>query len=71
MDLHGRGNPQPQRDGVTEMTEREIEIMAERKMDALDARLLSGVIDQKQYDAAVRQLDARVRHTAVGRGELT
>lgn len=39
------------------MTENQIEMIVERKMDALDAKLLSGLISQSDYDNAVCDLD--------------
>lgn len=39
-------------------TEDQIERDAERRMDRLDSRLLSGAISQADYDVAVRALDA-------------
>jgi hypothetical protein len=40
-----------------EMTEEQIERIAERKMDQLDAKLLNGKLSQAEYDAAVKELD--------------
>jgi hypothetical protein len=39
------------------MTEEQIERIAERKMDRLDARLMSGELSQAQYDAEVKALN--------------
>jgi len=39
------------------MTEEQIERFAERKMDALDRRLMAGAITQTEYDACVKALD--------------
>ena len=43
------------------MTEQQIEIAAERKMDALDRRFMGGELTRHDYDAAVRQLDRDTR----------
>ena len=40
------------------MTEEQIELAVERAMDRLDRQLMAGIIDQDQYDEAVRDLDA-------------
>ncbi len=40
------------------MTEDQIEFIAEKQMDALDRRLMSGSITQADYDAEVAALDA-------------
>jgi hypothetical protein len=42
--------------GNTEMTEEQIERIAECKMDQLDAKLLNGKLSQAEYDAAVKEL---------------
>lgn len=39
------------------MTEHQIELLAERAMDALDRSLLRGDLTQREYDDAVRSLD--------------
>lgn len=39
------------------MTEDQIESMAERAMDALDARLIGGRLTQAEYDARVKALN--------------
>ncbi len=39
------------------LTEDQIERRAERGMNALDRRLLSGAMDQATYDAEVKKLD--------------
>jgi hypothetical protein len=49
------------------MTEDQIERIAERKMDRLDARLMNGELSQAQYDAEVKALDeflANIRRAA-------
>lgn len=49
------------------MTEDQIERIAERKMDRLDARLMSGELSQAQYDTEVKALDeflANIRRAA-------
>jgi hypothetical protein len=38
------------------MTEEQIERIAERKMDQLDAKLMNGKLSQAEYDAAVKEL---------------
>jgi hypothetical protein len=43
------------------MTEAEIERKAERVMDHLDRLLLAGDMSQKNYDAAVRDLEVWVQ----------
>ena len=47
------------------MTERQIELLAEREMDALDRRLRRGALTQAEYDAEVRALDRRVADAIV------
>lgn len=42
--------------GNTEMSEEQIERLAERKMDQLDAQLMNGKLSQAEYDAAVKEL---------------
>jgi len=42
-----------------EAAEQRIERQAEREMNALDRRLVSGSLTQADYDAEVRALDAR------------
>lgn len=42
------------------MTADQIELWCERRMDALDARLMSNQLTQAQYDAEVKVLNARV-----------
>ena len=39
------------------MTTDQIERSAEVQMDALDRRLMSGVLSQREYDALVRKLN--------------
>jgi phosphopantetheine adenylyltransferase len=40
----------------TKMTEQQIEVMAERKIDRLDALFLRGAITEQQYNAALKQI---------------
>lgn len=46
-------------------TEDQVERMAERRMDGLDARLMSGALSQAEYDSLVRDLDCWVRQQLV------
>jgi hypothetical protein len=48
------------------MNEEQIERWYEREMDALDAELLSGVITQKEYDQATKELAQEVNATYHG-----
>lgn len=41
---------------MSRMTEEQIERSVERKMDALDARLMAGKLTQSEYDAEVSGL---------------
>lgn len=43
------------------MTEDQIERRAEREMDKLDSRYMSGKITQTEYDREVRAIEARAR----------
>jgi hypothetical protein len=43
------------------MTEHQIEIIAERRMDRLDEQFLKGTLSQEEYDKAVREIEIWTR----------